>query len=204
MKHFLFLLSLATVLTVAGCSNGENTGESQDKSETEEKQNGESKGKEKNQNNESTEEDKNKAVKSALLDTQMSLVKEIRSYNEKIVAVQSDLKTLSETKEEKKKEELKSSIQEGASEAQKASEQAVKAIESFEPEGELTEDMKSQLDEALMDLKAYFQEAKSAVDTPLEADFSKADEKFKAFQEKISAMYKEVGLKAPNLSDEMK
>ncbi|KGX85549.1 hypothetical protein [Pontibacillus marinus] len=204
MKHFLFLLSLATVLTVAGCSNGENAGDSQDQPEKEEKQNEESKDEEKNQDNESTTEDQNKAVKSALLDAQMSLVKEIRSYNEKIVAVQSDLKTLSETKEEKEKEKLKTSIQEGASEAQEASDQAVKAIESFEPEGELPEDMKSQLDDALTDLKAYFKEAKSALDTPLEADFSKADEKFKAFQEKISAMYKEVGLKAPNLSDEMK
>lgn len=64
--------------------------------------------------------------------------------------------------------------------------------------------MKSQLEGALMDLKAYFKEAKSALDTPIEADFSKADEKFKAFQEKINAIYKEVGLKEPNLSDEMK
>jgi len=204
MKRFLFVMSLATVLTIAGCGNDDGNDETGGQNDTEENQNESSKNDNKDQENESQGEDNEKATQSALLDTQMSLVQELRPHNKKIVAVQSDLKTLSETKEEKEKEKLKTSIKEGATEGQKAADEAMKAIDSFEPSSELPDEMKSKVNEALKDLKAYFKESKSTLDTPLEADFSKADEQFKAFEDKIGSLYEEVGLNAPNLGDEMK
>lgn len=191
MKKLLLTLGLATVFVTAGCAQDSNNQDNADQADQKEETNGDKKA------------DNNKEAQSVLLDTQMELVTEIRPHNTKIANVQSKIEELASIEDEQELKEAKTEVMEQAKEAQAAADEAIKTIESFEVKGELSEEMTTTLNTALEDLNTYFTEAKTALDQPTEADFTKANESFDAFEQKMGKLYEEVGLLAPNMKKEL-
>ncbi|MFC0523171.1 hypothetical protein ACFFGV_06125 [Pontibacillus salicampi] len=198
MKKLLLMLGLATVLVAAGCANGEEGGDSQE----EENQTEENTETEENNSTEESSSEEGDSAQSALMDSQLSLIEAVRSQNAKIVAVQGNIAKLSETEGEEK-EELKTTIEEGAKGAQTAADEAISNLDSLEPASDLPDDQKETFNNAVSDLKSYFEEAKSALDAPMEADFSAADEKFSAFSDKMTQLYDGTELVAPDFAKEL-
>lgn len=194
---------------VAGCG-GEESGDSNENEENQESQQQEETTQEDEGSTENTESTDNadnaesdqQSAQSVLMDTQLKMAETVRSQNAKIVSVQSDVAKLEGGEDVENPEELKSSIKEKAKEAKTAADEAVSSLDSFEVPSELSQEQKDTMTSAIEDLKAYFNEAKTALDNPLEGDFSKAEEKFNAFSEKMKGLYEEVDLVAPDFYKE--
>ncbi|MYL32764.1 hypothetical protein GLW05_04045 [Pontibacillus yanchengensis] len=206
MKKLLLTLGISSILVVAGCG-GEENGDSTDTEENQESQQQEETTQENESSNENTENSDNaesdqQSAQSVLMDTQLKMADTVRSHNAKIVGVQSDIAKLEGGEDVENPEELKSSIKEKAKEAQTAAEEAISSLDSFEVPSDLSQEQQDTMKSAIEDLKAYFTEAKSALDNPLEADFSKAEEKFNAFSKKMKGLYEEVDLVTPDFYKE--
>ncbi|KGP70794.1 hypothetical protein [Pontibacillus yanchengensis] len=187
MKKTLLTLGLSTLLVTTAC------GQTQDESknaETEEK-------------TEENQQISKETIQSTLLDSQLALAKDIREHNAKIEALRANISKLDTLETEEEKNQLKQSIKDSAEEAKKAASNAQEALNSFEIKGELPEDTTNSLQASLDDLNAYFEEVKSSLDQPLQADFSKADDLFTSFEDKLASIYKDADLLAPNMKKEL-
>ncbi|ARI77299.1 hypothetical protein [Halobacillus mangrovi] len=182
MKKWLLALGLTSALVIAGCNggSGEEEGNAESDSQTEEKDQG---------NDE-------QAIKKELLNAQMNLKDTFKEYQAKIAAYEGAVSA-----EEPDVEAIKTAGEEALTEAQEAAEEAA----NYTVEADLSEDIKSQFQEAVTtSLKAYYEEVASALEGNVEeADLSTADEKFTEFNDKLGTIYEEVGLLTPNMKDEL-
>ncbi len=194
MKKQLLIAGLSSLFVIAGCGQSE---ENADKNKENEKQS-----QEEATNGDKQEKD-NAQLQSTLLDNQMDLTKELRPHNVAVLDIKDKISNLKTIKDEKELNQAKTDVKNQSKEAQKEVEKAIKKIESFSIKGELSEDHQKQFNNALADLKAYFTEVKTVLNNPVEADFSKAEEKFSSFEEKIGTLYKEVDLISPNMKKEL-
>ncbi|GGC99035.1 hypothetical protein GCM10007216_32290 [Thalassobacillus devorans] len=187
LKKVFLITGLLIALVAAGCSqSGADEENESNGQETQENESAE--------NNGDADE---KAVKSALLKTQMNLAEELRPHHSKIAGYEA-----MKADEENQPEEEE--LQAAGEEAQAAAGEAVSAVESFEVSEELPETMKEEYNSALDSLKAYYDEAQSALkEAPEEADLSGAQENFDQFQEKLDSVYEEAGLLPVNMSSEL-
>lgn len=190
MKKFLLGLGISAVLVAAGCGQSDdNAAKTDDKT---------------NADNTKTEEVQlsDKEIKASLIDTQVALTDQIRPFNVTVTSYVAQASKLGTIEDEAELQTAKDELAAKTEEANKAADDAVAALDSFQVQGELPEDM--DYSAALADLKAYFTEAKAAIEAnPESPDMTKADENFTSFGEKLSAMYEKVGLFAPDMSKEL-
>ncbi|KHE66693.1 hypothetical protein [Halobacillus sp. BBL2006] len=185
MKKWLLALGLTSALMVAGCSSDS----------AEEDTNGDSDNQTEETNTNDEQSNDEQATKKELLNAQMNLKDAFKDYQAKIAAYEAAV-----SEEEPDPEAIKTSGEEALTAAQEASEEA----SNYTVEADLSEDMKSQYQEAISSLQAYYEEVASALEGNVEeADLSTADEKFTEFNDKLGEMYKEAGLLAPNMKDEL-
>ncbi|MYL32805.1 hypothetical protein GLW08_00025 [Pontibacillus yanchengensis] len=187
MKKILLTLGLSTILVTTACGQ---TQEETKNAETEEK-------------TEATQQISKETIQSTLLDSQLALAKDIREHNAKIEALRVDISKLDKVETDEEKKQLEQTIKDSTEEAKKAASTAQEALNSFEIKGKLSEDTKNSLQASLDDLNAYFEEVKSTLDKPLQTDFSKADDLFTSFEDKLASIYENADLLAPNMKKEL-
>lgn len=194
MKKQLLIAGLSSLFVLAGCGQSEDQADQNEEKENqtqEEATNGDS------------NEKHNKQLQSALLSTQMELTKDLRPHNESIINLKESINNLSSIEDEQELDTAKAEVTSQAEEAKKEIDKAIEKLETFSISEEISEENSEKLNAALNDLQTYFKETKSALDTPIKADFSKADEAFSSFEEKLGNLYEEVGLLAPNMKKEL-
>ncbi len=194
MKKQLLIAGLSSVFVIAGCGQSEDTADKNKENENqtqEEATNGDKK------------EENNKQLQSTLLDTQLELAKQLRPHNVVVQDIQAQIKNLSTIKDEQELATAKAEVTTKAVDVQKEVEKAIEKLNAFSIKGELSDENTEKLNAAMNDLKAYFNEVKTALDNPVEADFTKADEEFSSFEEKLGSLYEKAGLLAPNMNKEL-
>ncbi len=175
MKKWILALGILSVLAVAGCG-----------SDSEEGTNGETN----KETNESQEMDE-QAVKKELLNAQMNITNTFKTFHQKINSYQEALSA--------------SRKQQTGEEAKKAASEAATTAADYVVEAELPKDVKTNIEETLPALQAYYEEVETALTDNMEnADFTAAEEKFTEFNDQFSEILKDAGFPAtPNLMKEM-
>lgn len=182
MKKWLLALGLSGAIVLAGCSD-----------DSEENSNSEA-------DHETTEASESKetdelSVKKELLSAQMNLTNTFKPYQQKVTAYQTALS---------EEETDEATIETSAEEAKSAANEAATKAADYTIEADLPEDVKTNLQESLPSLQAYYEEVETAINDNIKnADFSSADEKFKEFNDQFGSTLEDAGLLAPNLMEEM-
>ncbi|MGV2620233.1 UNVERIFIED_CONTAM: hypothetical protein N8J90_03565 [Halobacillus marinus] len=179
MKKWLLALGLTSAIVVAGCSSDdESAEENTDQTEQTDEKSGD-------------EQDAKKAV----IDAQMNMKDTFHPYQEKITAYQT-----AASAEEPDAEAVKAA----GKEAKTAADEAAEAATGFEVEADVSDEVKTQIEEAVPSLQAYYEEVSKALDESIEeADFTAADEKAAEFNEKIGKVFEDAGLAAPDMMKEL-
>ncbi|WP_407268652.1 hypothetical protein [Radiobacillus sp. PE A8.2] len=190
MKQFLLAFGLIFVLVVAGCSQEDETPDTNtnDNQETEGQENA---GQEENaEENAEDQEASEQEVKTALLDTQLELAELVSPYQQAVNTYQGLLGD----------EEAAAEDVEAAKEAAlTAATDAQTALEGFEVNADLPTEKSEQLNGALDSLVAYYGEVQTTIEAG-ETDFATAQTKWDEFQASIATIYEEVGLIVPDMA----
>ncbi|SFJ99343.1 hypothetical protein SAMN04487936_10660 [Halobacillus dabanensis] len=183
MKKWILALGILSVVAVAGCG-----------SDSEEGTNGETNN-ETEQTSENQEMDE-QAVKKELLNVQMDLTNTFKTFQQKINAYQEALSA---------EEVDEQAIQQTGEEAKKAASEGAAAAGDYAVEADLPEEMKTNIEETLPALQAYYEEVETALTDNMEnADFTAAEEKFTEFNDQFGEILQDAGFPAtPNLMKEM-
>lgn len=182
MKKILILLSLMVVLIVSACSQTEDNANKADNNEDEATNSTE---------NAAAEKDETE-LKASVLRNYLNVAKSLRLNQKEINTYLGEL--ANPDAETATLETLKS-------DAITAAEEAASTVESFTLEN-LDEDTTAKFEEALLDIKGAYDEYATALATE-EVDVAPAEAKIAAANEKITMIFEEVGLRAPNLSNEI-
>ncbi|MCP3030738.1 hypothetical protein LF817_05230 [Halobacillus sp. A1] len=178
MKKWLITLGIATVITVAGCSNEEdsNNGDSNDNDSTEE----------------TASEDT--SANKEILNVQQDMATTFRPEQSQIADFEAAVGA---------EEPDEDTIRDAGEAAKSAASDAAAKVEEYEIEADLSDDIIEQYEEALPSLKSYFEEVESALDESLtDADLTSANEEFEKFQETINGIYEDADLNPTNLKNE--
>ena len=185
MKKWILTLGILSVFAVAGCGSDSEEGNNG---------NGET-GKETEETNENQEMDE-QAVKKELLDAQMNITNTFKTFQQKITAYQEAISA---------EEVDEQAIQQTGEEAKKAASEAATTAGDYTVEADLPEGVKTNIEETLPALQAYYEEVETALTDNIEnADFTAAEEKFTEFNDQFGKILKDAGFPAsPNLMKEM-
>ncbi len=183
MKKLLALVLLCMSLFIAACSD--------EPSNSEEKDSG--------KNSEGTEETANDtgetdemAVKGALLDFQMQIIKTVNENDSAFYSFENA----------KGKEEDKPSADEIAkmkTDAQTASTKVAEDVRAIEIPAEL-DSYKEDIQSAMDDLAKSYENKAANLSDEAEAEYKESDDLFASFEEKMAKVYEDAGLTTPSFS----
>jgi hypothetical protein len=183
MKKWILALGILSVLAVAGCGSDSEEGTSGDT------------GQEAEETNENQEMDE-QSLKKELMNAQMNLTNTFKTFQQKITSYQEAVSA---------EEVDEQAIQETGEEAKKAASEAATTAADYTVEADLPEDVRTNIEETIPTLQAYYEEVETALTDNMEnADFSAAEEKFTEFNDQFGKILKDAGFPAsPNLMKEM-
>ncbi|MCG1028550.1 hypothetical protein J5S49_09620 [Virgibacillus halodenitrificans] len=182
MKKIFILFAMLLALVLTACGQTQNNTDSSNGGDTSADETAEKK--DDGENDEA-------AIKKALLSNYLNVAKTVRPYQTKINMYVESVNN----------PETEATIETTKEDAITAAEEAVTAIEGIKVE-DLDEDKAATFNDALTELKGAYEAYAKALGEE-EIDVAAAEEKINATNEKLTPVFEDAGLHAPNLAKEI-